>query len=651
MNNPTLRDFPFSNKFLGPIRKLRNTLFQLRKDESNLALAIRFMVLLAGLGEMLYLLHETYLIQTKGALTLDYTVFEQARYLIAHGHINPFDTVRGRGFYFYKDHFELIIWPLAWISAIVPLPSWIYMRVIIEVLPVTLSFFITVKWSREILAERIKKDWLRELTVALISSTIITSVGIYSAVAFDIHLQMLIGFLLLLGARALYKKNLIVAWISVAVLLVSGDPAVTMVFGLGITALMLRTPRKHAFGMMASAIATYILIAATHSSNGSSLYAIYNGVLPASMSTGVSAAPFAKYIVTHPVNDFKYLISQRSLIFSNVELFGIIAFFSPLFGVLLFPFFENALAVPAFSQPGFQWAPFYLVAPVAASFFVSYLLGKNRFSRVIPFLLGIFLVSNFTIMAQNWRVNHALWYQQFLSNISPSTSSIISNLSKTTPTDVEVLADNGFVGDFADRPAVVSYYGNNLPLFSQKVLFLATLDQGVAVEPSFSQAAYLQQISKYAGAKVHAYSNNVIGVNWTAPKTVHSINFLNPTSAPAALIGSPGTVIFKNGYMSKWILSSNQVPGQIINTGTILMKSGTFDFSITYKSSAPLLLNVFNAGKVSVQLNLPPSSSFTTFSKTLTVPTYVPSSGVTVQLFEKSGTSAYFTGESQLNYQ
>ncbi len=206
MNNPTLRDFPFSNKFLGPIRKLRNTLFQLRKDESNLALAIRFMVLLAGLGEMLYLLHETYLIQTKGALTLDYTVFEQARYLIAHGHINPFDTVRGRGFYFYKDHFELIIWPLAWISAIVPLPSWIYMRVIIEVLPVTLSFFITVKWSREILAERIKKDWLRELTVALISSTIITSVGIYSAVAFDIHLQMLIGFLLLLGARVIQEE-------------------------------------------------------------------------------------------------------------------------------------------------------------------------------------------------------------------------------------------------------------------------------------------------------------------------------------------------------------------------------------------------------------------------------------------------------------
>ena len=44
-------------------------------------------------------------------LTRDFAIYQQSWWLIAHGHLNPFDSVDG--FPFIKSHFELIMWPLS----------------------------------------------------------------------------------------------------------------------------------------------------------------------------------------------------------------------------------------------------------------------------------------------------------------------------------------------------------------------------------------------------------------------------------------------------------------------------------------------------------------------------------------------------------
>ena len=45
------------------------------------------------------------------ALTFDFTIFHQAWYLIAHGNLNPWSTIKLS--YFWQDHSEFIMWPLA----------------------------------------------------------------------------------------------------------------------------------------------------------------------------------------------------------------------------------------------------------------------------------------------------------------------------------------------------------------------------------------------------------------------------------------------------------------------------------------------------------------------------------------------------------
>ncbi len=45
------------------------------------------------------------------ALTFDFTIFHQAWYLIAHGDLDPWSTIKLS--YFWQDHSEFIMWPLA----------------------------------------------------------------------------------------------------------------------------------------------------------------------------------------------------------------------------------------------------------------------------------------------------------------------------------------------------------------------------------------------------------------------------------------------------------------------------------------------------------------------------------------------------------
>ena len=52
------------------------------------------------------------------ALTPDFAQYHQAWYLIAHGHLNPYDTVGN--FTFWQNHAEFIMWPLALLYWIFP---------------------------------------------------------------------------------------------------------------------------------------------------------------------------------------------------------------------------------------------------------------------------------------------------------------------------------------------------------------------------------------------------------------------------------------------------------------------------------------------------------------------------------------------------
>ena len=52
------------------------------------------------------------------ALTPDFAQYQQAWYLIAHGHLNPYDTVGN--FTFWQNHAEFLMWPIALLYWVFP---------------------------------------------------------------------------------------------------------------------------------------------------------------------------------------------------------------------------------------------------------------------------------------------------------------------------------------------------------------------------------------------------------------------------------------------------------------------------------------------------------------------------------------------------
>ena len=64
----------------------------------------------SGLQLAVFLVWSTILYR-RFALTADFSIYHQAWYLIAHGHLNPYDTVQG--FPFWQSHSEFLVWPLA----------------------------------------------------------------------------------------------------------------------------------------------------------------------------------------------------------------------------------------------------------------------------------------------------------------------------------------------------------------------------------------------------------------------------------------------------------------------------------------------------------------------------------------------------------
>ena len=55
------------------------------------------------------------------ALTHDFVSYEQAFYLISHGHLNPFSTSFGHPFW--QDHGSFLLWPLAFLQWLWPHPT------------------------------------------------------------------------------------------------------------------------------------------------------------------------------------------------------------------------------------------------------------------------------------------------------------------------------------------------------------------------------------------------------------------------------------------------------------------------------------------------------------------------------------------------
>ena len=166
-------------------------------------------------------------------LAEDFATYNQAWTLIGTGHLNPFDTVYG--YPFVKSDFELIMWPLALVHLVLPQPV---VLLWIQDLAIAGTGIVSFAWITEYL-ERKDVDWGWAVTIsAAVLVVVIVNPGVYRTLQFDIHLEPLATFFLVLAGRDLWHGRRRRAWIWVAVVLLCGSFATVTVVGLGISALL-----------------------------------------------------------------------------------------------------------------------------------------------------------------------------------------------------------------------------------------------------------------------------------------------------------------------------------------------------------------------------------------------------------------------------
>src|SRR5260370_10733168 len=186
------------------------------------------------------------------ALTPDSAQYQQAWYLIAHGNLNPYDTVIN--FPFWQNHAEIIMWPLALLYWVFPSGVLLFWLQDAGVVGAELVAFL---WLCEIARRHLS---LRDARSPAGAGLVLLAPDPSSwwAVSFDFHAECLAVLFAVLLAWDLANGRRR-AWVWVVAVLACGDVAGTYVAGLGL-GLLITSPGSRALGALVACLRVGVLL-------------------------------------------------------------------------------------------------------------------------------------------------------------------------------------------------------------------------------------------------------------------------------------------------------------------------------------------------------------------------------------------------------
>ena len=195
------------------------------------------------------------LLYSRFATTFDFSMFQQAWVLIAHGHLNPLNTIKD--VYFWQDHTELFMWPLA-------LLYWVWphgvMLLWVQDICVIIAEAVAFTWLCELAQRRrqgIDARWLAGIGLLLL----VVNPWTWWSISWDFHSETTaIPFAVLLAWDLFHGRRR--AWVWVLPLLSNGDVAATYVAAIGVGALLRRGFRVPGLILVATGVAATAVITA-----------------------------------------------------------------------------------------------------------------------------------------------------------------------------------------------------------------------------------------------------------------------------------------------------------------------------------------------------------------------------------------------------
>ena len=323
------------------------------------------------------------------ALGLDFSIYNQGTWLIAHGHLDPWSSIDG--YSFVRDHFTILTWPLSIPYSIYPHPIAL---LVLQDLASVGAGLVAIRWILEILEFRMQttSGALEVEVVAVIVCVallaIVINPWIWQADAFDFHMEAFSALLIVLATRDfwLHRPRRALMWCGLTLL--SSDLGGLLVIGIAVSVLVAASGfRRWGAAALALGVAWTGAVHGLGFANGSNL-AGYSSLVSTSPKTGpVSMFELARALTLHPTRIYDAVKAKSGLVYENAIPTGFLGLVNPwTFGVTLVVLLSTALISQSiFLQSGFQCMPAYALGLVGTVLTVVAILvhGQPRSNRTM----------------------------------------------------------------------------------------------------------------------------------------------------------------------------------------------------------------------------------------------------------------------------
>jgi len=483
------------------------------------------------------LLTYSYMLYAHFDLSEDFAHNAQAWFLIGHGDLSPLDTVRIPTTPFWRDHFDLILWPLSLLELVERSP---FSLLVVQDLALVAAEVVTVFWVVGVCSEHLEQGWPCTGAALAATALLLANPWWYEAASFDVHLPPLGLFLVMLTAYSLWCGRYRRAVTAAVLCVLFGAVVVELVVFVALAGLCSRRVRR-AGGlrtalMLAAGAATWVVgasaIGADQASNLSTQYSYLAG-----SASHAGVLPIVGGAAAHPSRLLGVLAARWHPIVREFLASGVVGVLTPWgafvsIGILAPAALAGSPTYIAVDN-GFQTlavVPFIIVGSVM----VLTRLGKRPAistenppaaddSPRIPFALvrrrrAIALVLAMALLVggifQSLRVERTIpktWFR-----VSTPAAAALLRAERSTPSTAEVVASNGVMGRFADRRLIypLERVPEKVPVLGKTVIFVIAPAQGIEALPASAAVADIRYLRQSLHARVLATRNGISVLEW-----------------------------------------------------------------------------------------------------------------------------------------
>ena len=500
-------------------------------------------------------------------LNIDAAQYEQAWYLMAHGVLNPVDSMKAA--YFWQDHSVFLFWSVTPLWYLWPHPVTLLW---LQDLAAVLAQWIGLLWMGEAIAAPHRIEVTKSRQVALLACGAVLFVAdpwITWSISNDFHVEVF-SVLFVMSAARDFKNDRRRGWLWVVLAMATGNLAATYLIGLGISAWLAgRAWRRRALIAAAMGLGWAEFCSLIHGDLGSAFIG-YHYLLPASSAVGQgSLTSVALGALKHPGAAWSTIWGYKLSIWADLSSGGLVGIMSPwVVGVPLVVLAENALNdVPNYisANTGYQNFPEFIFVPIGT---VVVCLALARAARPWCRRVALPLALSSALLVVGWGV---VWFPQTLNQwlrVPAASAQVLAQVESQISPAAEVIASQGIFADLSWHRWV--YNLTNVPLtipFAvDDVWFVVTPNLGIEVQSPSSAMAFISQAAALPGATLVVDTQGVWAIHWhrVDPYT-HIVVHQDVAAMPAyAAVGGSGTS-FVEGPSAQWHVSATPAQGYVVS--------------------------------------------------------------------------------------